>query len=76
MSLLKLIASYDAEREAYITDLENEILDLKKKYNEALRLAVSGTQALERERLRAIMAGAYDKPLATGPVFPQSNPSE
>jgi hypothetical protein len=61
MSLLKVIAEYDMEREAYITDLENEIFDLKKKYNEAIGLAVSGAQALDRERLRAILAGAYDK---------------
>ena len=69
MSLLKMIAAYDEEREAYIADLQAENERLKEQLHEASALMMRGERLRERTMLDAILAGAYTKPEVT-PVLP------
>jgi len=62
MSLMKLIAEYDREQEAYISRLEQENTSLRCQLNEQITLTMSGIAARERQTLDLIMCGALTKP--------------
>jgi len=64
MGILDIIQQHDAERDAYIAQLESEIRKLRIEKAEAVQLAVRGVQIHEASMLKLIMSGALNKPQA------------
>lgn len=60
MSLMKLIAKYDAEQIAYIKHLEDENASLRQQLHEASELTYKGVQASESTILQLIKSGLLD----------------
>lgn len=61
MSLMKVIAMYDRDREAYIVELEAEVANLRLQLVESQKMMMRDVLLREKIMLDAIMAGAYDK---------------
>jgi hypothetical protein len=59
--LLTLIADYDRDREAYIADLERQLLEERTRYTECQTLLMRATATNERKTLDLILAGHFDR---------------
>jgi hypothetical protein len=65
MSIMKRIAEYDREQEAYITLLEDKVERLENQVNELTTSMMRGIQVRERQTLDLIMAGCLTAPKRT-----------
>jgi hypothetical protein len=62
MSLMKMIAMYDAEREEYIIDLEKQLREEKERSSQLLNLALEGARDREKITFELIMNGSLRRP--------------
>lgn len=61
MSIIKLIAQYDRDTEAYIADLERQLAEERRRSGELANLLASSLAASERKTFDLIMSGHFDK---------------
>ena len=61
MSLMKMIAQYDRDTEAYIANLECQLAEERERSGELANLLASSLAASERKTFDLIMAGHFDK---------------
>jgi hypothetical protein len=62
MSLIKMIAQYDADREDYIADLERQLKEEKARCSQLLNLALDGVRDREKATFELIMNGSLRLP--------------